>query len=477
MGLANFRHARQWQDNIIEALEGCMYRRDWGGKSTRVIKGIDRTAGRGLELHPSEVTVEGTNDLGEFRRSARQNATIEAFLSPGRTGTPDIPGVGQRPRQIGQTAIKAGKDKTSAELAAQAGAILQREKNQGHYKGITFGKLAIRQVAHLIRETGVAWPGISREEAIKELNDEERKKIDDEIKRQCREQAKKTTDAPQGFFRKVERYINEDFPCCGEDGQETLEKAGYKKLNPNYVHRICIGAKILKVRQTTKEQIADPDNRKKVADAIKIHGPHQVNIGKQTGLSEAAVRGILEALGYITVGSRVEAIRKIILPLHDDEKLTVAEMWDHSEDLRVLLPGSKDSATKRIHSYLLHSDPPRQPWTQAKVREDRVLPIVADNLREMLRNHLRQEAQNEEWLTRIRRNVSAQTLPGGIFEPLGTEQVLTVDGAAALIKETPAFTRKVIEVLAAETPQFVAIRGEELVIPFSGLQWIARGEE
>ena len=109
---------------------------------------------------------------------------------------------------------------------------------------------------------------------------------------------------------------------------------------------------------------------------------------------------------------------------------------------------------------------------EALLREDRVLPIVADNLREILQNHLRQEAQDDVWLARIRQNVRAQVHPSSIFESLGTERELTVDAVAALLKETHAFTRKVIEVLAAETPQFVALRGEELVIPFSGLQWI-----
>ena len=219
-----------------------------------------------------------------------------------------------------------------------------------------------------------------------------------------------------------------------------------------------------------------PTNQQKVKDAIAGLTTHPVasDVVNQTGLRLRLVNRILAELGYLSQSERSDALRKIVLPLHNDKKLTPTQMWDETPELQKLF-SDRAEGVQRIYNNLLVAK--LTPWTIATIREDRVLPIVADNLREMLQNHLRQEAQDDVWLARIRQNVSAQAPPGGIFESLGTERELTVDGVAALIKETPDFTRKVIEVLAAETPQFVALRGEELVVPFSGLQWIARGGE
>ena len=469
-----------WEENIIEALEGCMYRRDWGGSSGRPIRGLGRTAGRGEELHPSEVTVEGPNDLGAFRTSARRNAIIQAVLSPGRTGTPDIPGAGGRPRQIGRRAIKAGKDKSAKEIAAQANAIIANEIRGGLYKGVETTDVRPQNVTNLAQEIGdlLDWQGRLQAKGIQELPREERNKVKAEIIRRCNEQAKITPETPPiGWYGDLAKDVYLTFKCCGPDGNETMEEMNYQPLHPNIGAEICrVDEKIFKARPTLKSQVDDPENQQKVKDAIAglTTPPVASDVMKQTGFGQRLVEGILAELGYLSQGARSAALGKIVLPLHNDKKLTPTQMWDQTPELQKLFSDKKEGV-QRIYNNLLVAK--LTPWTIATIREDRVLPIVADNLREMLQNHLRQEAQDDVWLARIRQNVRAQAPPGRIFESLGTERELTVDGVAALIKETPAFTRKVIEVLAAETPQFVALRGEELVVPFSGLQWIVRGGE
>jgi hypothetical protein len=497
MGLARGNHSYQWQDNIVEALEGCMYRRDWGGSSARVIRGIGRTAARGEELHPSEVTVEGTNTHSEWRKTAKTNAIVEALLSPGQMGTRDIPGVGQTPRQRGRPAIKAGKDKTAKELAAQADRILADQKKAGHYPQYAkFPNVSSQDINREVQNLGELfdWVGRQRSAGWSTRPPEEKKKIDAEIIRRCKEQALKTpAKPPWGFYARMAKEVYETTPCCGPDGTETMDAMEYTKFQASYVNTLCVGNSIFQEKQqSVADAVADPVNIKKVEAAIvtlaskrrawQVLSTEAIPVGAsplaimaETGLRREIVERILANLGYVTLTTRTIELRAIILPLHD-KKLTPYQMWDETPELQKQWP-IRRIGTRVIRSMLTDAVPPREPWTDELLREERVLPIVADNLREMLQRHLRQEAQDDVWLARIRQNVRAQAPPGGIFESLGTEREFTVDAAAALIKETPAFTRKVIEVLAAETPQFVALRGEELVVPFSGLQWIVRGGE
>ena len=57
---------------------------------------------------------------------------------------------------------------------------------------------------------------------------------------------------------------------------------------------------------------------------------------------------------------------------------------------------------------------------EALLREARVLPIVTENIREVLRNYLRGKADDDEWMTRVQGNVqrarAAGTRPLAIYE-------------------------------------------------------------
>ena len=138
--------------------------------------------------------------------------------------------------------------------------------------------------------------------------------------------------------------------------------------------------------------------------------------------------------------------------------------------------------TKFIRSLLMDADPPREPWTEELLREDRVLPERVAQIRAVIQNWLRTQAADEEWMTRIRRNVqvgrTGGVRPSSLYESMGID----VNRLAALLRETPDLTRKALAVLFAETPQFVAMHPDErfvdeLVIPLGGLQWITREGE
>jgi len=468
-----------WEENVVEALEGCMYRRDWGGSSGRLIRGLGRTAARGEELHPSEVTVEGPNDLGGFRTTARRNAIIQAFLSPGQTGTPDIPGAGGRARQIGRPMIKAGRDKSPKEIVAQANAIIANEIRGGLYKGIEMTDAREPNVTTLARELGdlIDWQGRLRILGIDELPEEEKQKIDAEFVRRCKEQAKITPERPpRGWYGDLANDVYLTFKCCGPDGNETMEEFGYQPIQRQVPAHICRDdEKIFKSRSSFKAQVDDPSNQKKVKDAIAglTTPPVVEKVMKQTGFTRRLVIGILAELGHQTLSARNAALKKIIMPLHTVSKLTPAQIWDHSPELQKLMPDRADAAHQIWQ--LLMSDK-HVPWTAALLRAERQVPELAFNIKDILLAHLR--GFDDDEVKRIQGNLDRVQL---YFEETNISvddmaQSFTRPGRPAV---TPEIVRGALELLFTETPQLVTYhpdRPDEIVLHREGLrEFVGRG--
>lgn len=456
MGLSQAQRANAWGIDIMEAIEGCTTRSDWNSQGI-FLRAIDTPAG------PDQSTLAGPNTFGEYRRTARRNAIIQAAL------------LGEI--SSGGTLVqKAGKDRDATELAAAADLILRREKNQGHYRHTTFGKTHINQVAVLIAELGTLfdWVGKGREIGMGGLPDEARIKIDDEIIKRCEAQKKLTpAGLPQGFFKRIEREVYTTTPCCGLDGKETMKAFGYPAITRGYASELCREKDIFKARPGVRTQILDPENQKKVKAAIGTGRPIVSRIQKETGFNEYIVVGILAELGYGKPTSTSAAIRKIILPLHDNKKLTPTEMWNQTPRLRKLMGGTKLTSISTIFGLLQRSTPERTPWTRARREQEQRIPLLVNQLKDFFLAYLRE--QDEVWLDRVRGNISRSQRAGSLYEDTG----YTVDSLAAAPgwNETPALTRRVLALLVAETPQLVALRGDDIVIPFSGLRWITTGGE
>ena len=476
MGLATGANTWRWEANILDALEGCRYRNGWGSRPNQ-------------RLTLAQATVAGTNRQGAFRKTAKENAIVEAVLARGQIGTPDIPGVGQRARQIGQTAIKAGINKTTTELAAAANRLVVIHQNAGHYPGRTFPTFSAldvrRQLGQKDADTGyslselLGWVG-GPEQHIKEWSEEDREKIDAEIIRRCVEQAKLTPGSPPyGFFTRVQTEIYNDFPCCGLNGQETMEEFGYNTFQEGHANNICLEKTeehpegIFKPGPTLQEQIDDPVNQQKVKDAIASFGVHIRNIMKETGLNQKIVEGIVAALGHMSQSARLAAIRAIILPLHDVLKLTATQMIDQTPELDTLIPTSwpRLRRAQNIRSLLIRGTPSRIPWTTARLRSERRIPLIAANIKGQVIAYLRAKAQDEEWVTRQR--VGTRLNPN-FAEGWG----LGIDDLAAALpgRETPEDTQAALDIVASETPQLIRLNQQgNLEIPHSGLLWILRG--
>jgi len=462
MGLAPAQDTYSWEIDILEALEECTTRSDWNSQGI-FLRPIQTSAG------PDQSTAEGTNMFGEFRKTARTNAIIQAALLP------EI-------RSGGRLIQPAGKERTAKELAVSADTILSRESRQGHYGGVTFSKLYPTQVAAAIAELGILfdWPGKGKALGIRELEDEEKEKVDAEILRRCRLQnlidieAGREPRAPYGFFTRVEREIHATFPCCGPDGDVSMEDWGYSPFSPGYANGLCLEAGLFKPVPTVKAQIADPVNQQKVKDAIgadTVARPAEIR-GK-TGLTQEVVEGILAVLGYGTQTTRNEAIRKIILPLHDVGRLTPSQIWAKTPELQTLIGGTRETGVKRIFDLLEHSEPPRIPWSRASLEAERRLPLRAAQLKRVFIAHLR--FWNEQELARIRGNISRSQRPGQLVEESG--YTITSLAAAPGWNETVEFTQRVLELLLAENMPLIALRGNDIVFPFTALRWITRGGE
>ena len=71
MGLAVGYATGPWQEDILEALDECTTRSDWNSQGI-FLRPIQTPEG------PDQTTAAGTNLFGDYRRTARENAIIQA---------------------------------------------------------------------------------------------------------------------------------------------------------------------------------------------------------------------------------------------------------------------------------------------------------------------------------------------------------------------------------------------------------------
>jgi hypothetical protein len=405
LGLSDGRTSSSYVPPIFEAIVGCTTRGGWGGAEIDArkprptlaegpLRDIQNLRGRAARdrLTEEEATLEGTNRFGELRTNARANAVIEAALAP------------ERQSFYGRGARKAGYKKNTAELAADADIIITEQKHEGHYPGINFGPIPANIIRNIIQQlTGTGlfiWEGREHGLGIQELLAEEFAKVKAELIRRLREQEKLTPERPpRGSLQKMQDEIYKTFKCCGLDGTETMEEFGYSPFTPGFASRTSAENNIFKVRQKGKEAlqsaIDDPANQAAVRKIISDSAATRPNVSRimtTTGLSLMTVNGILVKLGYEVAGTRKggfgDTVRAIILPLHDNQELTPAEIWRASPELQKLLstPGFSEeknfhNGTTRIGSFLRDSSPPRLPWTRQRKRAQRRSPLVVERLR------------------------------------------------------------------------------------------------
>jgi len=407
MGLASGAgsSARAWQGRVLDAIVGCTTRGGWGGAeidarkprptleegSTRDILNLRGRAERD-RLDEEEATLEGTNRFGEYRRSARTNAIIEAALRP------------EVRSFYGKGARKAGYQRTAVELAADANSIITQQKHDGHYPGLNYTKIGPSYITTALKDlidSGLfTWEGRVQSPGMSQLGEGEREKVDAEILRRLREQEELTpTESPYGFFAKVQKDVYSTFPCCGLDGKESMEAFGYTPIALQYTLNLSVANNLFggpQGRLGTRAKVFadDPKNQQAVKDAIGDTAfPIVTEIMRKTGFKTKDVERILGKLGYATQQDRNDVIRAMILPLHDDQHLTVTEMYDETPALRKLYEWTtRLSAIQNISSLITHasvlSGPRRVPWTQARKKaalgeaeNQRRSPLVVERLR------------------------------------------------------------------------------------------------
>jgi hypothetical protein len=405
IGAASGASARAWQGRVLDAIVGCTTRGGWGGAEIDAKKPRpaleegslrDRRNLRGQaardRLDEEEATLEGTNRFGEFRRSARTNAIIEAALRP------------EVRSFYGKGARKAGYQRTAIELAADANSIITQQKRDGHYPGLDYSKIGATYITTALKDlidSGLfVWEGRVHSPGMSQLGEGEREKVDAEILRRLREQEELTpTESPYGFFVKVQKDVYSTFPCCGLDGKESMEAFGYTPIALQYTLNLSVANNLFggpQGRLGTRSRVFadDPKNQQAVKDAIGDAAlPIITEIMRKTGFKTKDVERILGKLGYATQKNRNDDIRAIILPLHDDQHLTVTEMYDETPALRKLYEWTtRLSAIQNISSLITHtpvlSGPRRVPWTQARksaalgeAENQRRTPLVAERLR------------------------------------------------------------------------------------------------
>ena len=470
LGIAGANYSFNWEDNMTEALEECALSDYWNTQ--------------GLRLRPgAQISKEGTNRYGAARQSSLRNAVAEVLIAnPKQRNAPDTD--------------DEGKDIPGTSLMEKAFARIDRQIAEGLYhsgyaKPREPGRQNFNRYIRDLEALGFVWEGAGRTQIMADLPDDIREAVDNEILRQCRHQLTAgATITRQGRQRAaplnysaIARDVSSNFIIDELDPEspETLVSLGYPAVQPGYVRQLCQDAKItVDIRRPLKDQIADEANIKLVKDERETDpGASAWQIYQRTGLHLPLVEGILDAQGLPRAGRGYTTgeIREIILKAHDDERLTVQGMLDKYPELVEYFKEGKPDAYTLIRQIILRAG--KTPHTditlEAEITETRRIAARAAQLKSVFIAHLR--SWNEQELGRIRGNLSRAEQSGRPVRTLREDTGYTLDSLAASLNETPEFTRSAIALLEAETTPLIAIRGDDIVIPYPALRWITRGGE
>jgi len=478
LGIAGANYSFNWEDNMTEALEECALSDYWNTQQLRLRPG-------------AQISKAGPNRYGAARQSSLRNAVAEILIAnPKQRNAPDTD--------------DEGKDIPGTSLMDKAFARIDRQIEQGVYhsgyvKPRAPGRQNFNRYIRDLEALGFVWEGAGRTQIMAELPDDIREAVDNEIRRQCRNQvAVGATITREGRQRAsalnysaIARDVSSNF-IIDEQLQDTLETMGYPAVNAGYVRQLCQDAGITAdVRRPVTVQIADEANIKLVKDEReKDPRASAWQIYQRTGLRLPIVEGILDAQGLPRAGRGYTTgeIREIILKAHD-EKLTVQGMLGKYPELVEYFKEGKPDAYTLIRQIILRAN--KTPHTDitlaAEIADERRIPLRAAQLKSVFIAHLR--ARDQEWIDRVRSNIPRAQRADLLYEDTG----YTVDSLAASLNETPEFIRRVIRLLEAETMPLVAIQsrlhvhtrvilgdipeGQILVFPYSALRWITRGGE
>jgi len=218
--------------------------------------------------------------------------------------------------------------------------------------------------------------------------------------------------------------------------------------------------------------IDDPANQaavRKIISDSTAQRPNVSRIMKATGLSLMAVNGILAKLGYEVAGRRKggfgDRVRAIILPLHDNQQLTPAEIWRASPELQALLSTQERSEEQnfqvgiaRIGSFLRDSSPPRVPWTRQRKRAERRAPLVASNIKAELIAMLK-DMQGQRFF--------------------GERLYIKIPDIADLstaLRESESLVTEAIDLLLNEANPIIRREGQDIIVPNPIQRRIKSGE-
>jgi len=476
LGIANANYSFNWEDNMVEALEECALSDYWNSQGLRLRPGV-------------QISKEGPSQYGAARQSSLRNAAAEVLIAnPKQRNAPDKDAEG---KEIPGTSLL---DKAFARIDRQ---IEDKHYKSGYVKPKEPGRQNFNRYIRDLEALGFVWEGAGRTQIMAELPEDIREAMDNEIRRQCRNQvAVGATITRQGRQRAaplnysaIARDVYSNF-IIDEQLQDTMENMGWPPIRPGYVRQLCQDAKITEdIKRPVTEQIADEANIKLVKDERKKDPTSTAwQIYQRTGLRLPIVEGILDAQGLPRAGRgySVGDIRAIILKAHD-EKLTPQGMLDNHPELVEYFKDNVNPATEVIRQILRRAN--KTPHTDitlaTEIADERRIPLRAAQLKSVFIAHLRSWAEPE--LERIRGNLFRSQFPAHLYEDTG----YTIESLAVTLQETPEFIRKVIELLEAETPQLIAIlhrsrvqsvirlgpqlEGHIIVFPYTALVWITRG--
>ena len=444
LGVANSNYSHNWEDNMLEALEECALSDYWNTQQIRLSPG-------------AQISKEGTNQYGAARFSALRNAIAQVLISD-----PTVP---------------------STSLMDKAFAVIDRQINDGSYRNARPRQPGRQNLNRYIRdmaELGFVWEGAGRTQIMADLPQETREAIDNEILRQCRLQvAEGATIVRQGRERQaainysaIARDIYSNF-IINEQFQDTMEKMSLERIQPAYVRGLCQDAGItVDVRRPVADQVADEANIKLVTDERK-KDPRSTSwqIHQRTGLRLPIVQQILDAQGLTREGRAytVTEMRQKLLAAHDDEKLTPEGMLEKYPEIAEYYKDNVNTPADAIRQLLRRAG--RTPLTatilEAQATDERRIPARAGQLKSVFLAYLR--SRDQEWLDRVRGNLTRTSVD------YAEETGYTIDSLAEVLEETPEFVERVIALIESESPQLIANREGDIVIPRSGLQWIVRG--